>query len=234
MIINGLLKTTLLDYPGHVAATVFLGGCNFRCPFCHNRDMVLSLDHTEQISEEEFLRFIGKRKGVLTGICVTGGEPTLRPDLPDFLRKIKDEGYLIKLDTNGSFPSVIRRLNEEGLIDYIAMDIKSSLNHYNKCVGAKEIDPGAIKESIDYIKAEVKAYEFRTTVVKELHAKEDFAEIGPLLSDAQAYFLQYYRDSDNIILPNTFHCYTEEEMREFTDILRPYVPNVQIRGEMPS
>ena len=233
MIINGLMKTTLLDYPGHVAATVFLGGCNFRCPFCHNRDMVVDLQNTERIDEEEFFRFLSKRTGVLTGVCVTGGEPTLRPDLEDFLRRIKDLGFLVKLDTNGSHPSVIRRLNEEGLFDYVAMDIKSSLNHYSKCIDVPAFEAGLIKESVDYIKSSLKQYEFRTTVVRELHTAGDFEEIALLLKGAQNYFLQYYRDSDNIICPNTFHCCSEEEMNRFAGICRPYMEQVSVRGEMP-
>ena len=234
MVINGLMKTTLLDYPGHVAATIFLGGCNFRCPYCHNKDMVVALQNTQQFPEDEILAFLKKRRGILTGVCITGGEPTLRPDLEEFIRRIKDLGYLVKLDSNGSNPGILRHLNEEGLLDYIAMDVKGCPSNYGPCIAVPDYDPAPILESIDYIRSSLPDYEFRTTVVKELHSDRDFEEIGPLLEGAKNYFLQYFSDSGNILCPGIYHHNTEEEMQHYLELVKPYIPNAAIRGEMPS
>ena len=229
MQIHGLNKTTLLDYPEHVAATVFVGGCNFRCPFCHNSDLVLNPSSQPMIEETEILDFLRKRKNVLTGVCITGGEPTLQSDLERFIRQIKEMGYLVKLDTNGYRPDVLRSLTEQNLIDYIAMDIKSGETGYAEATGLADIDMSKIKESIDFIMTCGVQYEFRTTVVKGLHKKTDFEEIAGLIKGCDKYFLQNYKDNENVILPG-FAGFSKEELEEFAEVVRPYVENISLRG----
>lgn len=229
MQIHGLNKTTLLDYPEHVAATIFTGGCNFLCPFCHNKDLVIFPNNQPKLSEYEVLSFLEKRKKILTGVCISGGEPTLQPDIEEFLYHIKSMGFLVKLDTNGYRPEVIRELYEEKLIDDIAMDIKGSLSHYSKLVGLTNVKTDFIKESINYIMNCGIRYEFRTTVVKELHTREDFEDIGKLICGSNAYFLQSYKDADTVI-EHGYHCCTSEELEEFLTIVQKYVPNAKLRG----
>lgn len=233
MQIHGLNKTTLLDYPGHVAATVFCGGCNFRCPFCHNSELVLNPASTPAISDREVLDFLAKRKGILQGICITGGEPTLQQDLAEFIYHVKDLGYLVKLDTNGYRPEVIKNLVEGHLLDYIAMDIKSGPSGYAKAVGLLELSKDSslknIRESIDFIMTCGVQYEFRTTVVKGLHEEKDFQEIGPLLQGCKAYFLQNYKDSENV-MESGFSSFTREELEKFVSLVRPFVEQVELRG----
>lgn len=229
MKIYGLNKTTLLDYPEHVAATVFLGHCNFRCPFCHNGDLVLHPDSQEVLSEEDVLDFLKKRRGILTGVCISGGEPTLEVELPAFVDKIKAMGYLVKLDTNGYHPEVIPLLMENKLIDYIAMDIKNSFTKYGETAGIKNCDNDKIRKSIQYLMTGNIKYEFRTTVVKELHTKEDMLEIAKEIEGAKAYFLQGYQESEQVISPG-LHAYSKEEMEEIKEIVKPWIPGVELRG----
>lgn len=228
MDIHGLNKTTLLDYPGRVASTVFTGACNMRCPFCQNADLVLDPASQPRISEEEVLAHIRKRKGIITGVCITGGEPTLQKDLLDFMRKIKDIGMDIKLDSNGYRPEVLRQVIHEGLADYIAMDIKSSPAGYERAAGVP-IDMSRIRESISLIMGSGSEYEFRTTVVRELHDEATFEDIGELIKGAERYFLQSYVDSDRVILPG-FSSYSKEELEKYCNILHKYVKTVSIRG----
>ncbi|MCI8514552.1 MAG: anaerobic ribonucleoside-triphosphate reductase activating protein [Lachnospiraceae bacterium] len=241
MLICGLQKTTLLDFPGHVAATIFTGGCNFRCPFCHNGDLLTpdSFPPEQIFSEKEVLDFLQKRKTVLDGVCLTGGEPTLQPDLPDFIRRIKSLGLLVKLDTNGSRPDVLRSLLDERLPDYIAMDIKSSPKGYEQAAGIKffrddrkenaGLCPADIDESIRLLRNADVPYEFRTTVVRELHREEDFLAIGKWLAGARAYFLQSYRDSEQVP-ERRFSSYKKEEMEHFRRLLLPFIPSASLRG----
>lgn len=229
MQIHGLNKTTLLDYPEHVAATVFTGGCNFCCPFCHNADLVLQPGRVPLIDEEEVLMFLQKRKNILSGVCITGGEPTLQPDLQDFIRKIKSMGYLVKLDTNGYRPEVLRDLLKENLLDYVAMDIKNSKQKYDITVGKENPDINRIEESAALLMNGYIPYEFRTTVVKELHKKEDFESIGEWLKGARAYFLQSYRDNDNVIQKG-FSAYEKAELETFAENLRNNICKVELRG----
>lgn len=234
MQIHGLNKTTLLDYPGHVAATVFTGGCNFRCPFCQNGDLVLRPESQPQIKERDILDFLKKRKGILTGVCITGGEPTLDEGLTQFIYNIKEIGYLVKLDTNGYRPEILKELLKAKtpggkLLDYIAMDIKSSMNKYGEASGAAGIDIEKIRESIKLIMESKIEYEFRTTIVKELHRKEDMKAIGEEIRGAKAYFLQGYQESDRVIAPG-FHPCTKTEMKELAETVRPFVCGVKIRG----
>lgn len=229
MKINGLNKTTLLDYPEHVAATVFCGGCNFRCPFCHNSDLVLACESQPVISEDEIFDFLNKRKNIISGVCITGGEPTLQADIEKFIRQIKDIGLLVKLDTNGYRPDVIKKLIDGNLLDYIAMDIKSGLTNYPSASGVSALNCEKIKESVDYIMNSGVQYEFRTTVVKGIHTKEDFVEISKLIKGCSLYFLQNYRDNENVIHPG-FSGFSKEELEEFANLVRPYVGKVTLRG----
>lgn len=229
MRIHGLNKTTLLDYPEHVAATVFTGGCNFCCPFCHNADLVLHSGAFPTLSEEEVLAFLQKRKNVLTGVCITGGEPTLQPDLPDFIRRVKELGYLVKLDTNGYRPEVLKSLLEEKLLDYVAMDIKNSKDKYDMTVGKESTDIARIEESVELLKGGNIPYEFRTTVVRELHTEADFEAIGEWIQGTENYFLQSYRDNDNVIQKG-FTAYTREDLEGFVKKLKKYINRVELRG----
>lgn len=229
MKICGLNKTTLLDYPGKVAATIFLGGCNFRCPFCHNSSLVIRPQEEAEILREEVLAFLKKRQGILDGVCVTGGEPTLARELGGFLEEIKSLGYLVKLDTNGTRPQVIKELLKGGLVDFVAMDIKSSLENYPRVSGIRELNLDEIKESVELIRTEAPDYEFRTTVVRELHSEEDFQRVALWLSGAKAYYLQAYQDSPQV-LQSGFHSYSREELEVFCQILRRTIPLAQVRG----
>lgn len=229
MKICGLNKTTLLDYPGKVACTIFVGGCNFRCPFCHNSSLVLDAASQPKISQEEIFTFLKRRRGILEGVCITGGEPTLYPELSEFFKKIRNLGYMIKLDTNGSHPEVLKKLAADGLVDKIAMDIKTSPEHYSLLTGIATPDMDAIKESVSYLLEGNVDYEFRTTAVKELHSEQDFIEIAQWLKGAKAYYLQAYKDSEEVIKPG-FSSFTLEELEHFKDILKEYISLVEIRG----
>lgn len=229
MKIYGLNKTTLLDYPGRVAATIFLGGCNFRCPFCQNSSLVLTPDSQPEIPEEEVLSFLKKRKGILEGVCVTGGEPTLSPDLPELLKKIRELGYSIKLDTNGSRPQVLKDLAKQKLIQMTAVDIKACPDNYPSLCGLIRPDLDSIKETVDFLLHGSLDYEFRTTVVRELHTEQDFVEIGQWISGAKAYYLQAYRDSEEVLQPG-FSSYSQEELMHFRNILKRTIPLVELRG----
>lgn len=229
MQIHGLNKTTLLDYPEHVAATIFTGGCNFLCPFCHNKDLVIFPNNQPKLSEYEVLSFLEKRRNILTGVCISGGEPTIQPDIAEFLYHVKSMNLLVKLDTNGYHPEVIQELYEEKLIDDIAMDIKGGLSNYKNITGLSYINTDFILESIRYIMTCGIRYEFRTTVVRELHTARDFEEIGRLIENANAYFIQSYKDADTVI-EHGYHCYPMEELEKFLQIIQKYVPNAKLRG----
>ena len=229
MEIHGLVKTTLLDYPQHVAATVFTGGCNFRCPFCHNKDLVLHPNSVPLIHEDELFSFLKKRHGVLDGVCITGGEPSLQPDLISFIRKIKELGFLVKLDTNGYCPEVLHQLLEEHLLDYVAMDIKNSPEKYTLTAGLYHLDLDKINRSIALLLACSIPYEFRTTLVSELHTTEDMIKIGQWIKGASAYFLQAYKESDSVISKGFTPC-TYEQMKSFIGLLQPDILHIGIRG----
>lgn len=229
MQIHGFQKTTLLDYPGNVAATIFLGHCNFRCPFCHNSELVLTPDKVPVIDNEEVFTFLKKRSAILDGICITGGEPTLTRDLKDFIINVKSIGLKVKLDTNGSNPEVLKSLIENNLLDYVAMDIKSSPSQYAKVCGLDSINLNNIKESVTYLINQELPYEFRTTIVKELHTFEDILEIGKWLQGCKAYYLQPYQDSKQVIQPG-FTSYSKEELVKLQTQLKNYIDYVEIRG----
>lgn len=229
MKICGLNKTTLLDYPGKVAATIFLGGCNFRCPFCHNSGLVLHVQDQTELPEDEVLGFLRKRQGILDGVCITGGEPTLHPELGDFLRRIKELSYDIKLDTNGSRYNVVKTLVEDRLVDKIAMDIKACPDNYGMLTGMQHSDMDAIHRTADFLLEGNIDYEFRTTVVRELHTEKDFRDISQWLKGAKAYYLQAYKDSDEVLQPG-FSSYSLKELEYFRTILLETIPLVGIRG----
>lgn len=228
MQIHGFNKTTLLDYPGVVAATVFTGACNFRCPFCHNSDLVLNPNSQPAISEDEIIFHLGKRKGITKGICITGGEPTLQPDLEAFIDRVKDMGLLVKLDTNGYRPETLIKLCEEKKVDYVAMDIKSSFLRYSEAAGVN-VDVSKIKESIDYLMEGHVSYEFRTTVVKELHDYDTFLEISEMLDGASAYYLQGFIDSGRVIKQG-LSAYSLEELESFAEIFKGKIGKISVRG----
>ena len=229
MNIYGYQKTTLLDYPGHVAATIFTGGCNFRCPFCHNCDLITSSPSSDYVSEEEIFAFLKKRKNVLSGICITGGEPTLQADLADFIKKVRILGYKIKLDTNGYHPDVIAELLNLNLLDYIAMDIKAGYSNYPKVSGTPNLNIKHIETSISLIEHSDIDYEFRTTVVKELHKETDFGEITTMISPKSPYFLQSFKDSGNILLPGLSSC-DVTTLNHYLSIIKEKIPNASLRG----
>lgn len=229
MIIKGLQKLTLLDYPEKTACTVFTGGCNFRCPFCHNSSLVFMNNNDDDITEEEVFAHLTKRKGILDGVCITGGEPLLQNDLEAFIRRIKEMGYLVKLDTNGYAPKKMKKLIEDGLLDYVAMDIKNSPEKYAITSGLDKINFSNIKESIDFlINGNIK-YEFRTTAVAEFHTLEDFEKIGQTLQNADRYYIQNFVDSGELICGG-LHALSKNEMFQAKTIVNRYVHNVELRG----
>ena len=228
MTVNGLRKLTLLDFPGRVACTLFLAGCNMRCPFCHNAPLVVDGSGVENIPEDELLAFLKKRSGILDGVCITGGEPTLRRELPELIRSIKALGYAVKLDTNGTSPDMLSSLIGEGLIDYVAMDIKNSPEKYSLTAGcAADLD--AVCRSAAILMENKVNYEFRTTVVSGYHTAEDFRDIGEWLRGAEKYFLQNFVDSGALIDPETRGC-SESEMKEFLETVKQFIPAAALRG----
>lgn len=227
--INGFNKTTLLDYPGHLAATIFLGGCNFRCPFCHNASLVLAPESQPVISEDEIFATLKKRIGILEGVCITGGEPTLYTGLLEFIKQIKGLGFLVKLDTNGSNPNIIRKLLEEKLIDYVAMDIKNSKEKYNATTGIKNINTDMVSESISVLLNSNIDYEFRTTVVKNFHETSDFFSIGKWINGAESYYIQPFEDSGNLI-SDGLSGFSLSELMQFKKTASPFVKHIDIRG----
>lgn len=229
MNIQGFQKTTLLDYPGHVAATVFFGGCNFCCPFCHNGDLVLSPNQSAAFTLEEILAYLEKRKKILDGVCITGGEPTLQKDLVPFLERIHGLGLAVKLDTNGYRPDILKDLCRQGLVDYVAMDIKGAPDQYASICGLNQMDFSRIEASVSFLLEGTVDYEFRTTVTREFHKKEDFIAIGSWIAGAKAYYLQGYQDSPQVIRPG-FTAYSAAELTEFKNLLLKYIPRVEIRG----
>lgn len=229
MKICGLQKTTLLDFPGHVAATIFTGGCNFRCPFCHNSGLLTGSAEVAY-SAEEVLGFLRKRRGILEGVCITGGEPTLQGDLEDFIHKVRELGLMVKLDTNGYRPEILKGLCKKGLLDCVAMDIKAARSHYREVAGVDGLTMERIDESIQFLIHGSVPYELRTTVVKGLHTEEDFKEIGPWIEGCERYFLQSFTEAGEVLEPGVFSAFSREELEGFAALVRPYVGSVALRG----
>ena len=220
---------TLLDFPGKVACTVFTGGCNFRCPFCHNALLVTKLPEKPDYTEDEILSFLEKRVGLLDGVAITGGEPLLNPDIGDFIRKIRDMGYAVKLDTNGSFPERLKAIVGEGLVDYVAMDIKNRREKYAETIGLKNLDLSKIEESVEFLKSGAVDYEFRTTVVKQFHTVEDIRAAAEWISGVKRYFLQNFVDSGELICEEV--CGVDKEtMLKMKSAAADFVPQTEIRG----
>ena len=230
MNINGLQKLTLLDYPGKVACTVFLAGCNLRCPFCHNSEL---LDGTAEtvMDDAGLLDFLRKRRGMLDGVAFTGGEPLLRPELPELMQRVRDLGYAVKLDTNGLFPDALSRVLERKLVDYVAMDVKNSPERYAETCGVGTVDMAAIYASIDLLRSGRTDYEFRTTVVDELHDDESFLAIGAMIRGAKRYFLQPFRDRDTVAFAG-FHAPDAAKLKRWVVLVKPCVDSVEIRGDV--
>ncbi len=229
MKLAGLQKLTLLDFPGHVACTVFTTGCNLRCPFCHNSELVLPERKPLLMDEEDFFSFLKKRTGILEGVCVTGGEPLLQQDIAGFLRRIKDLGFSVKLDTNGCFPTVLRSLVEEGLVDFVAMDIKNSPARYGQTAGIPDLDLTPIRESVAFLLSGAVDYEFRTTVAAQFHDEDSFRDIARWIAGAKRYALQEFKDSGDILTGGLTPC-SPEQMQAFLSILRPHIPGAFLRG----
>ena len=228
MRIDGLQTLTLLDYPGKVACTVFTSGCNMRCPFCHNASLVCG-EVPPFMEKEEFFAFLKKRTGVLDGVCVTGGEPLLQEGLIPFLLEVKEKGFTTKLDTNGLLHDRLRAVVEAGAVDYVAMDIKNCRARYAETAGVPGLDLAPIEKSVQFLMEGSVDYEFRTTVVKELHNKADFDEIGQWLKGAKRYFLQSFKDSGDILSPGLSPM-EKADLLEIRDRLRAEIPGVELRG----
>ena len=224
----GFQKMTMLDYPGKVACIVFTGGCNLRCPFCHNALLVTQVDNVVY-DEEEIIEYLKKRKGLLDGICVSGGEPLLQIGLENFLQRVKELGYSVKLDTNGTFPARLKSLVEKGLVDYVAMDIKNCKEKYALTTGTNSFDIAKIEESVNFLLSGKVDYEFRTTVVKEFHNIEDFHQIGQMIKGAKNYFLQSYQNKESVI-DKFLHPLSKDELQSCLNVVKKYVENVCIRG----
>ena len=229
MVFNGFQKTTLLDFPGKVACTVFTHGCNLLCPFCHNALLVNRGDQLPTFDETEILAYLQKRKGIIDGICVSGGEPLLHPELESFLRKVKEIGLLVKLDTNGTMPDRMIRLIEAGLVDYVAMDVKNSKEKYALTAGVPFVDLEKIEESIAYLIKGRIPYEFRTTVVKELHTQKDIQDISRMIAGAKSYYLQGFIDS-GLLIGQDLSPHSKETMELFCEEAKKILKNVKIRG----
>lgn len=228
MKICGLMKTTLLDFPGKVACTVFLGDCNLRCTFCHNSDLAFYCEG-DLLSEKDFFEFLSKRKGLLDGVCVTGGEPLMTDEVFDFIKKIKDLGLCVKLDTNGCFPQRLKKALESGNVDYVAMDIKNSLAEYPKTVGIDGFDVSVIEQSIDIIKLSGIDHEFRTTVAKGLHTEESVKELAKLIKDEKKYFLQCFKENEKVP-DRELKEFSNEEMNKLLRAAQTFVPDAALRG----
>lgn len=230
MKIAGIQKLTLLDYPGTVACTLFTQGCNFRCPFCQNASLVLPEQYPDPLSTDETLDFLRKRYGILEGVAITGGEPLLQPDIADFLTRVKEIGYRIKLDTNGTNPDALAELIEEGLVDRVAMDIKASPDGYHVAAGLSCVAVDRIDKTRALLMSGRTPFEFRTTVVNGIHTDEEMRKIAEWIAGDEEYYLQQYRESGEIVDRTGLTSPDETQMRHYADIVRAFVPNVQIRG----
>ena len=229
MKIHGFQKMTLLDYPGKVAATIFTAGCNLRCPFCHNAPLVTKINLADELDKADIIEYLKKRQGILDGVCITGGEPLLSDDVFELIKEIRAIGCQIKLDTNGAFPERLRRAVFGGLVDYVAMDIKNCKERYGETVGIEHFDVAPIEESVAFLKSGVVDYEFRTTVVHELHTEADMERIGEWLAGAPRYFLQMFKDSGNLISPG-LTAPTPTFMENLQKIAMKYIEKVELRG----
>lgn len=219
MQIKGFQKTTLLDYPDQVASLVFTGGCNFRCPYCHNSELVLHPNHFPTLMEEVVLDHLRKRKGIIDGLVITGGEPTLMKGLMPFMERVKEEGVLIKLDTNGYMPEVVKEVIQKGVVDFVAMDVKATYETYPEVVGVSPFDVKKIQASIETIIDSATPHEFRTTVMKEFHNYDDVVQISTYLKGAQRFVLQQYMESEEQLVKKAFGAYARDEMTVMKELV---------------
>lgn len=229
MRINGFQKMTMLDFPGRVACTVFTAGCNLRCPFCHNAGLVTKINLAEEYKKEDILEYLAKRKGILDGVCITGGEPLLTDETEEFIKKVNEIGLAVKLDTNGFFPERLKKIVDQGLVEYVAIDIKNSKKKYAETVGLSKIDLAPLEESVEFLINGKVNYEFRTTIVKEFHQTQDIVEIGEWIKGAKQYYLQNFVDSGNLICPD-MHGVSREFMKELQKVASNFVEKAELRG----
>jgi len=229
MKINGYEKFSMVDFEGKIACTVFTGGCNLRCPFCHNGSLVIGDVKANQIDDGEVMEYLEKRRGLVDAVSVTGGEATLQPDLADFLRRVRALGYITKLDTNGLRPDVLKSLLDEGLVDYVAMDIKNSRESYGRTVGIEGYDVGKVQKSVEYLLGGAVPYEFCTTVVLEYHRRSDFESIGRWIAGAERYYLQRFICSEGVMREG-LHRYNDSIMEQALEIVKRDVPAARLRG----
>ena len=229
MIISGVQKLTLLDFPGRTACTVFFSGCNFRCPFCHNAILVERPQEAGSVLEDDFFDFLKMRKGLLDGVAITGGEPTLNRDLPEFMAKIKELGYAVKLDSNGTNPEMLEKIISDGSVDYIAMDIKNCKEKYAETAGIDNRFMERIEKSVDLLMQKRVDFEFRTTVVKQLHTVEDMIRLSEWIKGDEKYFIQAFKNSGDLIDPN-MESIEYDDYQRFLDAIKPQLPNSSIRG----
>lgn len=230
MLIKGFQKLSLIEYPGKLSAIVFVGKCDFRCHFCYNIDLVKNYKKLPDIPEKKILRFLKTRKGLLDAVAITGGEPTLHKGLPEFMKKIKELGFLVMLETNGSRPKMIKQLIDKELIDYIAMDIKATLKKYDEVAGVK-VDKKKIQESIDIIRNSEIDYEFRTTVIPKYFKKKDALAIGRWLKGSKCYYLQQFRKEKTLDKTlEKVEPYPPEKLKEFAKIMKPFFESIKVRG----
>ncbi len=230
MKIMGMEKMSLVDFDGYVSATLFTGGCNFSCPFCHNAPLVKGFNDLPYLSEKEVFDYLEKRRGILDGVCITGGEPTLHPDLPFLMEKIKNLGYKVKLDTNGTNPELVKTIDENGLCDYFAMDIKNDRDSYAKIIGFDSYDTRKVEQTVEYFLSKKSNYEFRTTLINEFHKKENIIKIAEWINGANKYFLQKFKLGDNCLDADNLSPVDNQTTLEYLEILRKYIPNTQTRG----
>ena len=228
MKVFGFEKLSMVDFPGHLCCTVFTGGCNFKCPFCQNSDLV-KMQNLREINQDEIFSYLSKRKGVIDSVCVSGGEPTIYPDLEQFIVKIKSLGFLVKLDTNGTNYEMLKRLIENNLVDYVAMDIKNSLSAYGETAGTNFVDLENIKKSVELLKRNLVDYEFRTTLVKQFHSTSTITEMANWLDGAKRIFLQHFVDNGTC-LQKGLNEVEKQDAEKFLDILKNHVNYVELRG----
>lgn len=229
MVIQGLKKFSLLDYPGKIACTVFTAGCNFRCPYCYYKPLVMDTHENREIPVEDVYAFLEKYRGFLDGVCLTGGEPLIQHGVEDFLKNVSELGYAVKLETNGSFPDKLRRIVSEGLVSYVAMDIKNSPESYGKTVGIQGYDVEKVRKSVEFLLSGAVPYEFCTTVVLEYHQRSDFESIGKWIPNAKQYYLQRFLNSEYVIQPG-LHRYNDSIMEQALQIVKREVPSAKLRG----
>ncbi len=229
MKLMGLQKLTLLDYPEKIACTVFVGGCNLRCPFCQNSALLDGSETPDAMDPEWFLAFLRRRRGILDGVCISGGEPLLHPETAELARAVKALGFLVKLDTNGCFPDRLEQWMAEGLADYVAMDLKNAPLRYAETVGLPQLDLRPVERSVELLLSGRVAYEFRTTVVRELHTAQAFSDIGAWIRGAERYYLQSYVESESVLRPGLTAC-APEELEAYCAIVRPFVRFAAVRG----